>query len=46
MNVSSENCQLTTIKQITLRMDGKDEERIPYATYMTANSTEGNLNTE
>ena len=30
---------LTTIKQITLRMDGKDEDAIPYATYMTANST-------
>ena len=39
MNVSSENCRLTTIKQITLRMDGKDEDAIPYATYMTANST-------
>ena len=30
---------LTTIKQITLRMDGKDDDAIPYATYMTANST-------
>lgn len=30
---------LTTIKQITLRMDGKDEDAIPYATYMTGNST-------
>lgn len=30
---------LTTIKQITLRMDGKDEDAIPYATYMTATST-------
>lgn len=30
---------LTTIKQITLRMDGKDEDAIPYATYMTASST-------
>ena len=30
---------LTTIKQITLRMDGKDEDAIPYVTYMTANST-------
>ena len=30
---------LTTIKQITLRMDGKDEDAIPYATYKTANST-------
>lgn len=30
---------LTTIKQITLRMDGKDEDAIPYTTYMTANST-------
>lgn len=30
---------LTTIKQITLRMDGKGEDAIPYATYMTANST-------
>lgn len=30
---------LATIKQITLRMDGKDEDAIPYATYMTANST-------
>lgn len=30
---------LTTIKQITLRMDGKDEDAIPYATYMTSNST-------
>ena len=30
---------LTTIKQITLLMDGKDEDAIPYATYMTANST-------
>ena len=30
---------LATIKQITLRMDGKDEDAIPYATYMTASST-------
>ena len=30
---------LTTIKQITLRMDGKDDDAIPYATYMTASST-------
>lgn len=30
---------LSTIKQITLRMDGKDEDAIPYATYMTATST-------
>ena len=30
---------LTTIKQITLRMDGKDEDAIPYATYMMGNST-------
>ena len=32
-------CLLYTSKQITLRMDGKDEDAIPYATYMTANST-------
>lgn len=37
---------LTTIKQITLRMDGKDEDAIPYATYMTGKQYEGNLNTE
>ena len=30
---------LTKIKRITLRMDGKGEDAIPYATYMTANST-------
>ncbi|MBU5482390.1 hypothetical protein [Blautia sp. MSJ-19] len=33
------NLPLTTIKQLTLRMDGKDDDAIPYATYMTANST-------
>lgn len=30
---------LSTIKQITLRMDGSGDDSIPYATYMTANST-------
>lgn len=30
---------LTTIKQITLRMDGSGDDSIPYATYMTASST-------
>ena len=30
---------LTTMKQITLRMDGSGEDSIPYATYLTASST-------
>ena len=30
---------LTTMKQITLRMDGSGDDAIPYATYMTASST-------
>lgn len=30
---------LTTMKQITLRMDGSGDDSIPYATYLTASST-------
>ena len=30
---------MTTMKQITLRMDGSGDDAIPYATYMTASST-------
>ena len=33
------NLPLASIKQITLRMDGKDEDAIPYATYLTTNAT-------
>ena len=33
------NLPLSTIRQITLRMDGSGEDAIPYATYLTANGT-------
>lgn len=33
------NLPLASIKQITLRMDGKGEDAIPYATYLTTNAT-------
>lgn len=33
------NLPLTTMKQITLRMDGKGEDSIPYATYFTTTGT-------
>lgn len=33
------NLPLASIKQITLRMDGKEDDAIPYATYFTTNGT-------
>lgn len=33
------NLPLSTIRQITLRMDGSGEDAIPYATYLTATGT-------